>query len=109
MINAKSCKLNLSGMVGNGNVFYDPVVQGAVILEFQGTETVGNTFQSILNRMRKIIHGIDTPLITLAVMMHMADSVNYRVTHVEITGGKIDLSTEGILVILKFTRPHPRK
>jgi hypothetical protein len=56
--------------------------------------------------MGKIIHGINTPLVALAVMMHMTDSINDRVAHIEVAGCKINFCTERIAVILKFTGTH---
>ncbi len=38
--------------------------------------------------------------------MHMADTVNDRVAHIEVAGGQIDLCPEGIAVVLKFAGAH---
>ena len=77
-----------------------------MVLKLQRAKTVSDTLQSILNGMGKIIHGVDAPLVTLTVMVHMADTVDHRVTHIEVAGGKVDLCTQGILVILKLTGTH---
>ena len=94
-------------MVGDGNILHHPVVQGTMILKFQGAQGVGDSFQRVLDGMGKVVHGVDAPLVPLAVVVHMPDPVDDRVTHIEVAGGQINLGPEGIAVVLKFAFPHP--
>ena len=61
-----------------------PVVQWSVILELQCTKGMAHALNGILNRMRKIVHWINAPLISCIMMGHMRHTVDHRVTHVNI-------------------------
>ena len=93
VVNAQSCKLNLPGMAGNTYMLHHPVVKGTVVLKFQGAQAVGDTLQSILNGVGKVVHGVDAPLVSLAVVVHMANPVDYRVPHIEVAGGQVNLGS----------------
>ena len=106
MVNTQSCKLDLTGLVGNADVLHDPVVQGAVVLKLQRAQAVGDAFQRVLNGVRKVVERVDAPLVTLTVMVHMADAVDDGSAHIEVAGCQIDLGTERILVVLEFAGAH---
>ena len=55
---------------------------------------MGNAFDGVLDRMRKVIHRIDAPLVALPVMVHIADAVNDRVAHIEVAGGQVDFCAQ---------------
>ena len=99
VVDAQPGKLNLPGMAGNADVLHNPVVQGAVVLKFQGAQGVGDALQSVLNGVGEVVHGVDAPLVSLTVVVHMTDAVNDRITHIEVAGGQIDLGPEGVFVI----------
>ena len=107
VVDAKAGKLDLTGMVRDGNVLYDPVIQGPMILKFQGAQGMGDPLQGILDGMGKVVHGVNAPLVPLAVMVHMPDPVDDWVAHIEVAGGQVNLGPEGIAVVLKFAVPHP--
>ena len=107
MVNAQPGKLNLPGMAGNGDIFHHPVVKRPVVLKLQRAQGVGDSLQSILNGVGKVIHGVDAPFVTLTVMVHMPDAVDNGVAHIEVAGGKVNFGPEGITVILKFAGTHP--
>ena len=77
-----------------------------MIFKFQSTDRVGNVLYSIFDRMSKVIHRIDTPLITCIVMVHMSHTVNDRISHVDIRRSHIDLCTQNFLAILIFAFLH---
>ena len=52
-----------------------PVVKRAVVLKFQGAERVGNIFDSIRDAVGVIVHRVDTPLVSGAVMVGSQDPV----------------------------------
>ena len=107
MVNAKSCKLNLPGMVGDGGVLHNPVVKGPVILKLQRAQGVGDPLQSVLNGVGKVVHGIDAPLVALTVMVHMANPVDHRVAHIEIAGGQVDFGSQSHGIVGELAIPHP--
>ena len=45
---------------------------------------VGNMLNGVLNGMGKVIHGINAPLISRIVMLHMSHTVNNGSSHVDI-------------------------
>ena len=80
----QSGKFNLLWMAGSLQAFKYPVIQWTMIFEFQGTQGMGNSFNSIGNTVGIIVHGIKTPVSTGAMMMATPDSVQCGVTHVDI-------------------------
>ena len=77
-------KLDLAGRILKLALLYDPVVKRSVILKFQCTDGMGNMLNGVLNGMGKIIHGVNAPLISRIVMLHMSHTINNRVSHVDI-------------------------
>ena len=65
-----------------------------------------NTLDRILNRMSKIIHRIDAPLVTCVVMVHPCYSVNNRISHIDIRACHIYLGTEHLASIRELTILH---
>ena len=45
---------------------------------------MGHPFDGIFLTMSKIIGRIDIPLITGAVMRHLLDAIDHRITHIDI-------------------------
>ncbi|MPM41326.1 hypothetical protein SDC9_87978 [bioreactor metagenome] len=78
-----------------------------MILEFQGAQGVGDPLQGILDRVGKIVHGIDAPLIPGAVVGHVVDPVNGRVPQVKVAGGQVDFGPEGHGAVGELSRAHP--
>jgi len=107
VVDAQTGELDLAGNVGHGDVFHNPVVQGSVVFKFQGAQGMGDAFQSVLDGMGKVIHGVDAPLVALTVMVHVTDPVDNGVTHIEVAGGQVDLGSQGVAVVLKFAGTHP--
>ena len=107
VVDAQAGKLDLPGAAGQGQVVHEPVVQGPVILVLQGAQGVGNALQSVLHGMGKVVHGIDAPLVSLAVVVDVADAVDDRIAHVEVAGGQVDLRPEGHAALGELTVFHP--
>ena len=60
----------------------------------------------ILDRMCKIVHRINTPLVSCIVMRHMCHTVNDRVSHIDIRRCHINLCAQHLLSILEFSVFH---
>lgn len=84
----------------------NPVVERSVILKFQSTDRMGNSLNRILNRMGKIIHGINTPGIPCIMMGHMCHTVNNRVTHIDIRGSHINPGTKHLFSVCVLSVLH---
>ena len=110
VVDAQPGKLDLPGLVvGNGYVVGHPVVQGPVVFKLQRAKGVGDALQRVLDGVGEVVHGVDAPLVPLAVVVGVVDPVDHRVPHIEVAGGQIDLGPEGVLPVLKFPVLHPFK
>ncbi len=87
------------GLEGKCHVLDDPVVEGTMVLKLQGTQGMGDALHGVLKGMGIVVHGIDAPLVPGAVMAGVIDTVDHRITHVEVAGGQIDLGAEGVPAI----------
>ena len=70
---------------------------------------MGNTLQSILNRVGKVVHGEDTPLGALTVMLDVPNAVEHRVPHVEVAALQINFGPEGVLALGELPILHAFK
>ena len=68
-----------------------------------------NTLKSILNRVSKVIHRINAPLVACSVMLESVNSVDNRITHIKVTRRKVNLCTESHFAVLKFAVFHSLK
>ena len=60
-------------------------------------------------RMRKIVHRIDTPLVARAVMGDVRNAVDDRIAHIEIRRAHIDFCPQDARAVLEFTGSHAAK
>ena len=91
-------------------VIDDPIVKGSVSLIFEGAERVRDSFNGILYRMRKIVHGVNAPFVTCLVMRNILDySVNNRVAHIQIGRCHIDLCAQCLFAVVEFAVLHSFK
>ena len=97
----------LLGEGGAEDVFNDPVVQRAMVLELQAAHAVGDALDGVLNGMGEVVHRVDAPFVALTVMLGVLDAVDGRVTHVHVGAGQIDLGTQGLFAFLELTGAHP--
>ena len=56
--------------------------------------------------MSEIVHGVDAPLITSAVVMGFTYAINQRVPHFHICSAHIDFRTKDAIAIVEFTVFH---
>src|SRR5690606_16020276 len=73
-------KLVLARLGRYRQVVQEPLVQGPVILELQGTDRMGDALDGVGLAMGEVVAGIDAPLVTGLVMVGMADPVQDGVT-----------------------------
>ena len=67
---------------------------------------MGDPFQGILDGVGKVVHGEDAPFGPLPVVLNVADTVEHRVPHVEVTGGQVNLGAEGVLAFRELPVLH---
>ncbi len=68
----------------------DPVVKRTVVFEFKGTERMRHSLQSVTQAVGEIVHRVDAPGVTRALMRNLADPVKGWVTHVDVWCSHID-------------------
>ena len=67
---------------------------------------MSHMFDRILDRMGKIIHRVNTPLVTGIVMGHMRNPVYDGIPHVDVGACHIDLGAENLLSVGIFSGLH---
>ena len=99
-------KLDLSGRNRIFQLPHHPVIQRSVILKLQRTDGMGNSLNSILNGMGKVIHGIDAPLVPGVVMAHVSHAVDHRIAHVHVGGCHIDPGAQHLFPVRVYAVFH---
>ena len=106
VVDAQASELDLPGAGGQLTVLDNPIIERPVGLKLQGAEAVGDALQGILNGVGEVVHGVDAPLVALAMVAHVVDAVDNRVAHIEVAAGKVDLSTQGHGAVGEFPGAH---
>ena len=68
---------------------------------------MGDPLDGVLDGVGEVVHGIDAPLVPLAVMGLILDAVDGGVPHVHVGAGQVDLGPQGLLPFLELAGPHP--
>ena len=58
-----------------------PFIERAIVFKLQGTQRVGNPLNGVGYTMRKVVHRVDTPLVSGAMMRHFANAIERGVSH----------------------------
>ena len=100
-------KFNLLRAIVEAQFNQEPVVQRTVSFEFQRTDRVGNAFNPVGKRVRKVIHRVDAPFVAGTVVGAVLNTVDDRIAHVHVRAGEVHLGTEalfavGILAVAHF-------
>mmetsp|Transcript_32865 Transcript_32865/g.103195 ORF Transcript_32865/g.103195 Transcript_32865/m.103195 type:complete len:666 (+) Transcript_32865:1087-3084(+) len=101
-------ELDLARGAGHaGRVCDDPVVERSVRLELGGAERVRDAFQRIRERVRKVVHRVDLPLVpSLRVGGGPLDAVDGRVAQVDVRARHVDLEPHDGGAVLHLPRRH---
>ncbi len=102
----KTGKLNLLGME-NVQLIQEPVIQRPVVFKLNRAQGMGDALQGIGLPVRPVIHGINAPAITCAVMALMQDAVHDRIPHIHIGMGHVNLCPQHFGAVFEFSRLHP--
>ena len=63
----------------NSQLLDEPIVQRTVILELKSTNRVSNSFNGIGLPVRVVVHRVNQPIVTGAMMLGAQDAVHHRV------------------------------
>ena len=102
----QSGELNLARVAINLNIIQHPVVKRPVHLKLQCAQRVGDALNRVRQAVREIVHRVDTPLVTGAVMLRFADAIQHRIAHVQVRRGHVDLRPQHPRAVLEFSVPH---
>ena len=72
----------------------EPVVERTVHVEFEGADRVGDPFDRIALAMRIVVHRIDAPFVTRAVMLGVQDAVHDRVAEQHVRVRHVDFGSQ---------------
>ena len=99
-------KLDLPRLARRGHVVDDPVVKFPVVLELQGAQGVSDVLDGVGQAVGEVVHGVDTPGITCAVVGGVTDPVQKRVTHFHVGRRHVDLRPKDMFTVFEFACPH---
>ena len=86
-----------------------PVVERAVIFEFQRADGMGDAFDGIGLAVRVVVHRIDAPLVAGAVMFGVEDAVHDGIAHVEVRRRHVDFGAQRAGAVGEFAGLHARE
>ena len=90
----------------NAELLDKPVVERAVILEFQRADGVSNAFDRVRLSVRVVVHRVNAPFVARPVVGGAQDAVHHRVAHVEIGRIHVDFGTKRSGAVGKFAGAH---
>ena len=101
-------KFNLPGQLAFRifPVLNAPFIERTMVFKFESADRMGDPFNSVRNRMSKIIHRINAPFVTCTVMSSMKNTVDDRVTHVDIRACHINFGTQDLFAVGIFPGLH---
>ena len=106
VLDIETGELYLSRGHGEFALLAHPVVQRAVVFEFESAYRMGDSVERVAYRMSEIVHGINAPLVAGAVMVRAQNSVNYRIAHVDIGARHIYLGAQYLTSVGIFALFH---
>ena len=77
----------------------EPVVQRPMHVEFQRADAVGDMLDRVALAVRIVVHGIDAPFVSRAVMVGKLDAVQQRIPEHHVGMGHIDLGAQHLLTL----------
>ena len=83
-----------------------PVVERAVVLEFQRAQRMGDALDRVRQAVREVVGGVDAPAVAAAVVRGVADAVNRRVAHVDVGRGHVDLCAQHMFAVGELAVAH---
>jgi hypothetical protein len=77
-----------------GEALHEPVVEGALVFEFEGADAVGDLFERVFDGVGEGVHRVDAPGVAGVVVGGAADAVEGRVAQVDVGRGHVDLGAQ---------------
>ena len=103
----QSRKLNLlRRSAPPANFRKNPVVKRSVVLELECADGMRDSFNCIFNRVREVVHRVNAPLVPCVMVSRMRDTVNNRVSHIDIRRCHVNLRSEHLFAVRVFSFLH---
>ena len=90
-------------------VLNQPVVERAMIFEFERAQRVGDLLDRVRWRVREVVHRVDAPGVAGPMMMGAADPVEHRIAHVHVRRRHLDLRAQHVRAVFELAGAHPRE
>src|SRR5207244_8828463 len=69
-------------------------------------DRVGDALDRVRLAVGPVVHGVDAPGVTRAVMRGLADAVHDRIAQVDVARGHVDLRAQGLGAVVELARAH---
>ena len=109
VVQVEPCELDLPRLAGNREVVEEPLVERPMIFKLKGANRVGDAFNGIRLTMCEIIGRVDFPGIAGLMVMRMANTIQDRITQIDVGRGHIDLRPQYPFPFVEFTGAHALK
>ena len=86
-----------------------PVVEGAVGLELQGAQGVGDALDGVALAVGPVVHGVDAPALAGALVGGAEDAVHHRVAQDQVRRGHVDARAQDLLAVAELAGAHARE
>ncbi len=93
----------------NSQLLDIPAIQRLVIRELQRAHRVRYVLNRVRLPVRVVVHRIDAPLVTRAVVRRMQNAIHHRIAHVQVWRSHVDLGTQHTAAVRKLPVLHPHK
>ena len=100
-------ELVLPGARRHRQIVDQPVVERAVVGEFERAERMRHPLDRVGLAVREIVGGVDAPGVAGARVARLEDPVEHRVAQVDVAGRHVDPGTQHAGALVELARPHP--
>ncbi len=84
----------------------EPVVERPMVLELERAQRMRRAFDRVRQRVRVVVHRIDAPLATRALMRDLADSIQRRIAQIDVRRRHVDLGAQHARAFVEVAAPH---
>ncbi len=89
-----------------GGVFDHPVVERPMVDVLQRAQRMRDAFDGIRQRVREVVHRIDAPRRSGAMVLGMADPVQHRIAHGDVRRPHVDLRAQHVRAVGELAVAH---
>ena len=87
----------------------EPIVQRSMVFKLQSTNRMGDSFDRIRLAVSPIVHRVNAPIVSSAMMMRKHDPIKHRVAQIEVRRRHVDLGPKRSGPFGKLSVFHPDK